>query len=99
MRDDVHGVHLELLKLRWRPSRDDTVVVNRVRVKVEQQSPQEALLHHDVVSLDIALSVADRKDLSPEELFELEVLVSDVEDRLVLVAIHLIEDSVGDHLL
>ena len=99
MRDDVHGMHLELLQLRWRPSRDDTVVVDGVRVKVEQQCSQEALLHHDVVSLNVALSMADRKDLSPEELFELEILVSDVEDWLVLVSVHLIKDSVGDHLL
>ena len=99
VRDDVHGVHLELLKLRWRPSRDDTVVIDGVRVKVEQQCPQETLLHHNVVSLNVTLSMADRKDLGPEELFELEILVSYVEYWLVLVSVHLIKDSVGNHLL
>ena len=99
VRDDVHGVHLELLQLRWRPSRDDSVVVDGVRVKVEQQCPQETLLHHDVVSLNVALSMTDRKNLSPKKLFKLEVLVGDVEDWLVLVSVHLIKDSVGDHLL
>ena len=43
--------------------------------------------------------MTDRKNLSPKKLFKLEVLVGDVEDWLVLVSVHLIKDSVGDHLL
>lgn len=36
--------------------------------------------------------------MGPEELFELEILVSHVEDGLSLLTIHLVEDSIGDHL-
>ena len=39
------------------------------------------------------------ENVTPDELFKLEILVSDVEDGLVLVTVHLIKDSIGDHLL
>ena len=51
------------------------------------------------MGFDIALSVADGEDLRPEQLLELQVLVSHVENGLVLVPVHFIEDGVGDHLL
>ena len=75
MRDDVEGVDLELQELRRRPSGDDGVAVSRLWVEVEEKRAQEAFLHHDAVGLDVPLVVADRENLSPEELLELQVLV------------------------
>ena len=82
VRDDVQSVRLKLEELWWRPSSDDWVTIDRLWIKVEEQGAQEALLHHDVVSLHILLLKADREDLSPEELFKLQILVSHIEDRL-----------------
>lgn len=99
VRDDVQCVHLELLELWWSPSRDNRVGFDGVRIQIEQESSQEAFLHHDVVSLNVVLSMTDREYLCPEELLQLQVFVSNVEDGLVLIAVDLIEDGVGDHLL
>ena len=43
--------------------------------------------------------MTDRKDLRPKQFLELKVFVCDVEDVLALITIHLIEDSVRNHLL
>lgn len=99
VRDNVKSVHLKLLELRWGPSCDDWVAIDGVWIEVKQEGSQEALLHHDVVSLNVALSMANGEDLSPEELLQLQVLVSHVEDGLVLIPVHLVKDGVGDHLL
>ena len=49
--------------------------------------------------LSILIVQTDRKDLRPEQLFKLKVLIRHVEDGLVLLASHLVEDGIGDHLL
>ena len=51
------------------------------------------------MSLNVVLVKANREDLCPEQLFELEILISNVEDWLILLSNHLIKDCISDHLL
>lgn len=99
MGNDVQSMDLEFQKLRRCPSSDDGVALGRLGVEIQQKGTKEALLHHDVVGFDVALVVADREDLGPEKFLELKVLISHIENGLTLLAVDLVKDGVGDHLL
>ena len=99
VRDNVEGVSLELELLGWCPPSDDRICLNRLRVKVDEKGAKEAFLHHDLMSLNVVLVKANREDLCPEQLFQLKILISNVEDWLILLSNHLIKDCISDHLL
>ena len=94
MRDDVESVDLELQKLRRRPPSHDLVLLNGGRIEVEEEGFHEILLYDDVVSFAIEGILADSKDLSPEKLLQLEILISHLEERLSGVSVDFIVNSV-----
>ena len=99
LRDDVEGVDLEFEKLRRSPSRHDLVLLSGGWIEVEEECLHETLLHDDVVSLNIEWVLADSEDLSPEELLQLEILISHLEEWLGSVPVDLIVNGVRGHLL
>jgi hypothetical protein len=91
--DDRHGVDLELQKLRWPPASDDLVVF-LVDVEVHQQTLQEVLLNDDLASLLIAGITAHMEDLSPEQLLQFQVLLSNQEKWLGLASVDFVVNGV-----
>jgi len=97
--DDVEGMNLELDQLGGVPSGHGRVVLNGLRVQVQEKSLQKVLLNGNFVGFNIEGVLTDLEDLCPEKLLQLKVLLGDREQGLRLVAVNLVEDGIRDHVL
>lgn len=53
VRNYIQSMDLELELLRRGPSLDDRVVLDGLRIKVQEERSQKVLLHHEVVSFKV----------------------------------------------
>jgi hypothetical protein len=81
------------------PPRNDLILINGLLIQVHEKGFQEALLHDDLMCLRIEWVLAHVEDLGPQKLLKFEIFLCDQEERLRWVAVDLVEDSIGYHLL
>jgi len=96
--DDVKSVNLELNQLWLSPSGQDHILSACLWIQESQQGVEELVLESNLTSLLRLTASQNLEDLSPQELLQLQVLLSLGEDwGLTLVL--LVKDGIVDHLI